>query len=318
MNYRDVSMVDNSLDQLGDTLLKQRMMKAEQGRYDQEQQRLQQNATAEQDYRKQMLEDKVSKDAWERDPANPLNQQRTAAAAKDTAQAGNVGNNFKVKGYFYDPIAGKTIGFEGNPASLDQYAASYKQQHGNDLQILAEPPNSLTGKKEIGSITVGGNKHIFYSGDEAMYQEAQAKYDAAKQAAADKGIDINTGKPLAGTTQTIESEIPAAEEKPADVTPASGGSWNPLHWGEGAHPAITNAPAIPSTPKRIIKQTVPVGAAPPLAPGLPNLAPQAAPTPAATVKKPTRAQAADYVQKFGANAKAKLQADGFNITGYAD
>jgi hypothetical protein len=46
--------------------------------------------------------------------------------------------------------------------------------------------------------------------------------------------------------------VPPVDADPgeeADVTPASNGSWNPSNWGAGAHPAITNSPAILPTPK---------------------------------------------------------------------
>jgi hypothetical protein len=43
--------------------------------------------------------------------------------------------------------------------------------------------------------------------------------------------------------------VDADPRKEADVTPASNGSWNPFNWGAGAHPAITNSPAILPTPK---------------------------------------------------------------------
>lgn len=39
---------------------------------------------------------------------------------------------------------------------------------------------------------------------------------------------------------------------------------------------------------------------------------------AVTTKKPTRAVAAQYVEKYGKDAKAKLQSEGYDVTGYAD
>lgn len=72
----------------------------------------------------------------------------------------------------------------------------------------------------------------------------------------------------------VPTYIPKIEAQDADVTPASGGSWNPFNWGAGAHPAVTNSPAISAVPghyERLpIKHTknlepaIPVG-------GFPNL-----------------------------------------------
>lgn len=94
INFRDVQSMDDSFSGLSNTLLRNRMMNAEQQRYDQEQQRLQQSGQAEAKYRADdldvrngMLNEQMKRDNWAQDPTNPLNKQREGMADNDEAKA---------------------------------------------------------------------------------------------------------------------------------------------------------------------------------------------------------------------------------------
>jgi len=77
------------------------------------------------------------------------------------------------------------------------------------------------------------------------------------------GVDPITGKktvinPERPATMNVPEYIQPVEGKNADVTPASSGSWNPFNWGAGAHPAITNSPAVLPIPGKWTTRKVPV------------------------------------------------------------
>lgn len=101
--------------------------------------------------------------------------------------------------------------------------------------------------------------------------------------------------------ETVTREIPAQDEKPA-VAASSG------LFGWGAHPF---KPKVEATDKETISFKRPMRSG---APGT-----VAAPTTGTnTPARPTRAKAKEYVDKYGKDAIPKLQADGFDTSGYAD
>jgi hypothetical protein len=146
-----------------------------------------------------------------------------------------------------------------------------------------------------------------------MYKEGQDKYDAAKKIAADKGIDIDTGKPFAGTTEEITYDENA--EAPKDATPGTPGTPGSPH-GSGwlwmqptpATPAVPGTPAVAGHPVIHHRRTVPVtnAAQPPLAPGLPNLAPSNSPA-ASKATEVTRMTKDGRKAIFDANTKQFLR-----------
>ena len=84
---QDVQMLDNSLDDLGNTLFKNRMAKQQQGNFEQEQNRLRQTARLNADERGMMLDARIGQNDWAKDPNNPLNKERTAQAGAATSRA---------------------------------------------------------------------------------------------------------------------------------------------------------------------------------------------------------------------------------------
>ena len=258
MNYRDVEMVNQSLGNLGDTLLKNRMMQQESQRYNQEQQRLQQNEAATQDYRQKMLANDVAKEKWGQDPTNPLNLQRAAETEKFKAEAGKAS-------------AAKEPIFRWKGQDGVQYEAP-QSQFGELIQAHpASPDKNGENVLEMEGETPSGVK---------IHQKVIVPKDndeSHKTAASDalKSFVQQTGIAPKQKTQTEELIYPGSAEVPA--VPASTGVL-----GVGASPAV---PAIPAKPKRIIRNVVPIGDS-----GMPNLSdssnqPTPASIPAAQGKK---------------------------------
>lgn len=99
-----------------------------------------------------------------------------------------------------------------------------------------------------------------------------------------------TSRPAPTKYENQPTYIPPVAAKDADITPASGGSWNPFNWDAGATPAVTNSPAISAAPGHWYNKRVPIAepsdddSAP--QPAANALIPPAAPSPAPDTTAP--------------------------------
>ena len=91
MTFKDLQVLQDSFGNLNDTLLRNRMMKQEQARYQQEQQRLGQQATAQANYRNQTESERERHDTADEDLRRrmlDIDQQKADTAAKGEASKG--------------------------------------------------------------------------------------------------------------------------------------------------------------------------------------------------------------------------------------
>jgi hypothetical protein len=263
LTYRDVGMVNDSLGNLGDTLLKNRMLQQQQAQTAAVNAREQQNASVEQDLQRQRLameqKNYESEDAYRKLEASARDKSLTQKQAP------------RITAYIADPEKpNEGMGFEGDFDQLQQIkSAAEAKNGGKKMVVYSKPPSSV--EHEVASFTIGSSTHKFYTQKQADDYEAMLR---------SKGIDPDTVKTDAKeSTQTIEEEYP--EKAAVDPTPAV------HHWFGADEPAT---PGTPYEPKRIVRRTVPVTgstpspAAPALAPGLPDLS-AASPAPAAKFTK---------------------------------
>ena len=258
-------MVNGALGDLGDTLLKNRMMQQQQAQTAAVNAREQQNASVDQDLQRQRLEmerrNYASEDAYRKQEAAARDKSLTQKQAP------------RITAYIADPDKpNEGMGFEGDFDQLQQIkTAAEAKNNGKKMAVYSKPPSSV--EHEVASFTIGGSTHKFYTQKQADDYEAMLR---------SKGIDPDTVKTDAKeSTQTIEEEYP--EVQAVEPTPAV------HHWFGADTPGT---PGTPYQPKRTVRRTVPVtaptAATPDLAPGLPNLAPQAAPAAQAPAAPPAQ------------------------------
>ena len=291
LHYQDVAMVNNALGDLGDTLLKNRMMNQEQQRYQQQQanyetehQRLMQNAKAEQDYRNRSL----------------AGEEKHRGVEEDLARQRLKLESDRSKGTFYlvDPESGNAIqSAYGSAEEANAEAQKMSQKVGKQVFVSDKfPENKIKGKIKnpvTGEMTDAYMDAEHWSTYETKLQPHRTAMENNLQQLVEQGVlteeeagnklrdwtDRQIGgvkKPDKTETMTIEEKYPAVDAKEAYI------SHDGL-FGTGA--AITNSPATPYQPERIVRRTVPAN---PVAniPGseLPNLSGQGA---ASAKPKPT-------------------------------
>ena len=214
LKYKDVEMLDDSLNNLGDTLLRNRMMKQEQQRYAQQNQQ-QQARYAQEQQRLQQQSDSLGQyrtgELGERQAHDKAMEDAQAAILKQRVDASDTKAQPKIKAYIADsdkPAEG--MGFEGTQEQLDAIMAGAKQKHPDrNFVVMGKPPSDI--QKETARFTVGGSTHIFYT------QKQADDYEAGLRA---RGIDPDTVKDTTTTEdETVTGKVDPDTDKPLpDVT----------------------------------------------------------------------------------------------------
>lgn len=123
-------------------------------------------------------------------------------------------------------------------ARLKQAGLLGTQKLNNQENALNQRESSLTAREELDKAkadALGRNRFVNTGGGLMQQDPVTGQWSLVK----------GSTKPK---TDIVPTYIPPVEAKDADVTPGSSGSWNPFNWGAGAHPAVTNSPAIQAVP----------------------------------------------------------------------
>ena len=274
MNYADVRMLDDSLNNLGDTFLKQRMMKAEQGRYDQEQTRLQQNASVEQDLQRQRL---------------GIEQQN--AKSMDAARTQKESPLFKWTGE--DGVDYAAHSAQDFAQLVQQHPARKEDDGTHTLELSGTDENGVTVRQHIKVPADSGDtgKQTAAGLVKNFMEFSGAKPKAQKQTPWERNTALyNQQLQQAQNAETPEEK--ALYQGQAELTKSWLDKQGKFAPPKGVEPSITevekqvpsplggtNAPSVLRT--TTTRKPLNIGDS-----GLPNLAPKAAPTPAAKIIPP--------------------------------
>ena len=181
LSYRDVGMVNDSLNNLGDTLFKNRVMQQQQAQQQLENQRQRQQDLSEADYRQvqQSLEQK-------RIAAEAANYQSEADYRK--AEAARAGKTANAKGskvfYFVSPNTRNVMSFAGTPEDAQaQFAKIQASKPGEQFVLTDKEPDTI---KDLNEIPID-DQHTLHVSDADAAKYFMEKMKATKPPAAAAG-----------------------------------------------------------------------------------------------------------------------------------
>lgn len=275
MDRRDISMVNDSMQRLGDTLLRERMNSQDQANRE----------TARGD-RKAEFDQQVG-----------LEERRTAAAEKSAAtmedyrkqvlKDANVQKGIMNVRTQVEKIADMHKAGQINTAEANRQVKLLEKQ-------LRDSPELLI--KESGLADVNFQDVADDKGEFKTAPIANSKRLAELRSAL---VDAEAG----GNPKNVADARQALEDFQALTRSAGSGVSETRHEYDTDPDSPTAGKLLRSLHGKIEGQAD---------------KPSAVTKPAANAKRPTRAKAREYVDKFGKQAAEKLKADGYDVSGYAD
>jgi hypothetical protein len=232
MTFNDLAALDRSFGNLNDTINRNRMLKLQKQRFEQEQQRLQQQSQAVAQYRNQSLDEKTAHEqADEGLRRKLLDIEAQKAQTAQAAQKSQATKNEKLFYVYTNDGSGNAIGPYPDIASAQQVLNQTKAKKPDaDLYISPEPPKE---KVPIASPD-GSIIHV----DPNKYAETYEIFQKAKQQkpvgftprqeirqvlnpahVANGVVDTNTPAFLSLTNTTTPLNIPLPDQAPSGVSP---------------------------------------------------------------------------------------------------
>lgn len=254
-NRLDFEMLQNSLNNLGESALKRRQMEyqhaAEMQRIQLEQQMrdIQQSRYDAQSKHYQTIEEQ--------------NAARGAAAEQNATKK-------TIQAYIANPDDNtKGVLFQGSPEQLDALTQVAEQKYGKPPDVLPNPPANVGGgnRQPYATHTIGGSTYHFYS---------KADNDAFVGQMEKAGMMTGGVAPAKETPSTMDEEKTVEETDAQPATPASPGVH---HWFSADEPATPGTPAQPKTIKTTTRHVPAAGqpALPSVVPTAPGALPTSAP-----------------------------------------
>jgi hypothetical protein len=226
LTYKDAAMLDDAFSNLNQTLLRNRMMKLEQQRSEQNATDTQAYRNAELGYRKQGLSDEAAQRVITNKAAqDTLNERIRADKATEAANQQNEEEKGSKIWYFISPATKNVWSFLGTASEANQHLSQLQAKAGNDqIEITDKEPDGL---KDLNQIPID-DKNTLHASDAEAVRYYTGKINAlAPKTTTTTRTGVEDGYPIDTTNTTTMARAPLDDIAPAITAPLSGPAPNP-------------------------------------------------------------------------------------------